>query len=35
MNEITFPTFARRIQQVMAENGWSKSDLAKKVMLSH
>ncbi|EMM7531794.1 MULTISPECIES: helix-turn-helix domain-containing protein [Citrobacter] len=35
MNENTFPTFARRIQQVMAENGWSKSDLAKKVMLSH
>ncbi|HGG8841277.1 TPA: helix-turn-helix domain-containing protein [Enterobacter soli] len=35
MNEITFPTFARRIQQVMAENGWTKSDLAKKVMLSH
>ncbi len=35
MNEKTFPIFARRIQQVMAENGWSKSDLAKKVMLSH
>ncbi|WP_164496621.1 MULTISPECIES: helix-turn-helix domain-containing protein [Citrobacter] len=35
MNEITFPTFARRIQQVMAENGWTKSELAKKVMLSH
>ncbi|MGV4201258.1 helix-turn-helix domain-containing protein [Citrobacter murliniae] len=35
MNEKTFPTFARRIQQVMAENGWTKSDLAKKVMLSH
>ncbi|ENU8988196.1 helix-turn-helix domain-containing protein [Salmonella enterica] len=35
MNEIIFPTFARRIQQVMAENGWTKSDLAKKVMLSH
>lgn len=35
MNEITYPVFAKRIQQVMTENGWNKSDLAKKVMLSH
>lgn len=35
MNEITNPVFAKRIQQVMTENGWNKSDLAKKVMLSH
>ncbi|MED5757835.1 helix-turn-helix domain-containing protein [Enterobacter roggenkampii] len=35
MNEIPFPIFAKRIQEVMTENGWSKSDLAKKVMLSH
>lgn len=35
MNENPFPIFAKRIQEVMTENGWSKSDLAKKVMLSH
>lgn len=35
MNEINYPVFAKRIQQVMTENGWNKSDLAKKVMLSH
>ncbi|EPY4717319.1 helix-turn-helix domain-containing protein [Klebsiella pneumoniae] len=35
MNEITYPVFAKRIQQVMTENGWNKSDLAKRVMLSH
>lgn len=35
MNEMTFPNFAKRIQQVMTENGWTKTDLAKKVMLSH
>lgn len=35
MNEITYPVFAKRIQQVMTENGWNKSDLARKVMLSH
>lgn len=35
MNGTTYPVFAKRIQQVMTENGWNKSDLAKKVMLSH
>ncbi|ECS7948040.1 helix-turn-helix domain-containing protein [Salmonella enterica subsp. enterica serovar Sandiego] len=35
MNETAYPVFAKRIQQVMTENGWNKSDLAKKVMLSH
>lgn len=35
MNEMSFPIFAKRIQQVMTENGWTKTDLAKKVMLSH
>lgn len=35
MNEITYPVFAKRIQQVMTEKGWNKSELAKKVMLSH
>lgn len=35
MSETTYPVFAKRIQQVMTENGWNKSDLAKRVMLSH
>ncbi|MCM7470309.1 helix-turn-helix transcriptional regulator [Enterobacter bugandensis] len=35
MNEMTNSVFAKRIQQVMTEKGWNKSDLAKKVMLSH
>lgn len=35
MSDTVNNVFAKRIQQVMTENGWSKSDLAKKVILSH
>lgn len=35
MNKIPHPVFAKRIKQVMTENGWNKADLAKQVMLSH
>lgn len=35
MNKIPHPVFAKRIQQVMTENGWNMADLAKQVMLSH
>ena len=35
MNKIPHPVFAKRIEQVMVENGWNKADLAKRVMLSH
>lgn len=35
MNDTVNNVFAKRIQQVMDENGWNKSDLAKRVMLSH
>lgn len=35
MNKITHPVFAKRINQVMLENGWNMADLAKQVMLSH
>jgi transcriptional regulator with XRE-family HTH domain len=35
MNKIAHPVFAKRIKQVMTENGWNMADLAKQVMLSH
>jgi transcriptional regulator with XRE-family HTH domain len=35
MNKIPHPVFAKRIHQVMEENGWSMADLARRVMLSH
>jgi len=35
MNKVPHPIFAKRIQQVMNENGWNKAELSKKVMLSH
>ncbi|WP_417642381.1 helix-turn-helix domain-containing protein [Enterobacter kobei] len=35
MNKVAHPVFAKRIKQVMTENGWNMADLAKQVMLSH
>lgn len=35
MNNVAHPVFAKRIKQVMTENGWNMADLAKQVMLSH
>ena len=35
MNKNIHPTFAKRIQQVMDENGWTMADLSRRVMLSH
>ncbi|MCG0492514.1 helix-turn-helix domain-containing protein [Enterobacter hormaechei] len=35
MNKTPHPVFAKRIHQVMDENGWSMADLARRVMLSH
>lgn len=35
MNKNPHPVFAKRIHQVMEENGWTMADLARRVMLSH
>ncbi|EAB5624336.1 transcriptional regulator, partial [Salmonella enterica subsp. enterica] len=35
MNKNLHPIFAKRIQQVLDENGWSMADLSRRVMLSH
>lgn len=35
MNKNSHPVFAKRIQQVMDENGWTMADLSRRVMLSH
>ncbi|MEZ2586183.1 helix-turn-helix domain-containing protein [Kluyvera intermedia] len=35
MNKNLHPIFAKRIQQVMDENGWTMADLSRQVMLSH
>lgn len=35
MNKVAHPVFAKRIKQVMTENGWNMADLSKQVMLSH
>jgi len=35
MNKNLHPIFAKRIQQVMDENGWTMADLSRRVLLSH
>lgn len=35
MNKTPHPVFAKRIQQVMDENGWNMAELSRRVMLSH